>query len=167
LRELLQRWFGLLALGLAMLGGVATFAATLLAVFDVVTRRAFGWGMLGVVDLTQLSVLAIAFLPLPLVFLRDANVAVDLLTSKLGRRSEAGLRAAAAVAGALLLAVLVPYGLRHGWRSFEYGDASQNIGIPLFVYWIPLLAGAGLSIIAALIVAWRGVQRSLGSSGDA
>ena len=161
MRERLDRWFRQLSIGLAILGGLCTFAATLLAVFDVVARRWFGWSMLGVVDLTQLSVVAIAFLPLPLVFLQDSNVAVDLLTAHLGRRAEAVFRGAGALAGALLLIALVPYGMRHAARTLEYGDASQNISIPLFVYWVPLLAGATLAIVAALIVAVRCALRVL------
>lgn len=131
--------------------GVAAFsAAALLTVADVVGRR-FGAPIVGVIDLVQLCVLAGAWLVIPYAFLVGAHVGVDLVVEHLPDRLNRVLRAVAGLAGAAL-ALLILWGSWSAARQqMMFGDVSQQLGIPIVWYWAPLLLGAGLSILAALL----------------
>lgn len=131
--------------------GVAAFAAAaLLTVADVVGRR-FGAPIVGVIDLVQLCVLAGAWLVIPYAFLAGAHVGVDLVVEHLPARLNRVFRAVAGLAGAAL-ALLILWGSWGAARQqMMFGDVSQQLGIPIIWYWAPLLLGAALSILAALL----------------
>jgi TRAP-type C4-dicarboxylate transport system permease small subunit len=150
-----------MSLGLARLlaRGLALAAMAALAVAAAVTLADIGLSLddgsvAGKVDLVQLCVMAAAWLSMPLAFLEDAHVSVDLLSARLPPRARLLLKAF----GSLLSVVLMALVLRYGWaaaaQQLQFGDVSQEIGIPIVWYWAPLLAGAALSILATLLVAF-------------
>lgn len=134
----------------ALLGVLAYAAAAILTVADIVGRR-FGAPVDGVVDLVQLGVLSGAWLVIPYAFLVGAHVGVDLLVELFPRRLKRTLRIATALVAAGLLGLM----LQACWDAFQqqvtFGDRSQQLGIPIFWYWVPLLVGVALSIVSALI----------------
>lgn len=149
-----------LARGVALAGVAALGVAALVTLADIALSLGEG-GIAGEVDLVQLCVMAAAWLAMPLAFLDDAHVSVDLLSARLPRRAGRLLKAL----GGLLSVVLMALVLRYGWSAAEtqlqFGDVSQEIGIPIVWYWAPLLAGAGLSILAALLVALADLAAAL------
>ncbi|WP_374466334.1 TRAP transporter small permease [Ferrovibrio sp.] len=132
----------------ALLAGLATCA-------DVVIRHAGGQGILGTVDITQLMIMAAAFLTIPYGFIADSHVAVDLGVERLPFRIQAFCRMAAALCGALLMLAIAGF----GWQQFNtvalMGDRSQTIALPMTWYWYPLLGGAVFAALMALVVALR------------
>lgn len=131
--------------------GVAAYAAAmLLTVADVVGRR-FGAPIVGVIDLVQLAVLAGAWLVIPYAFLVGAHVGIDLLVEHAPARLARVLRAVAGLAGAVLVGLVLWGSLGAARQQMTFGDVSQQLGIPIVWYWAPLLAGAALSIVAALV----------------
>jgi len=135
----LAAWFALALL----------FAAILVTVLDVMTRRTIGWSVPGLVDITQLLVMAFIFFAIPFGFMRDANVSVDFLTDKLPPRGLAAVKGTCAFLGFLFMIAITWYSWERAAQQYENGDASQTIGIP-FV-WVPLLAGCALSSGAAIL----------------
>lgn len=134
----------------AYLGIGALTIAILIVVVDVVWRRIGDQALIGAVDLTQLCVMAAAFLSIPYAFARRAHVVVDLLASRLppgGRRALDALGAAASVA---LLALVLHLGWGRAMEQFRYGDVSQDLAIPMIWYWGFVLVGMALSVLAAL-----------------
>lgn len=142
----------LAARAVALVGIAALGLAALVTLADVALSLGDG-GVAGEVDLVQLCVMAAAWLAMPLVFLDDAHVSVDLLSARLPWRAARLLKAL----GGLLSVALMALVLRYGWSAAEtqlrFGDVSQEIGVPIVWYWAPLLAGAALSVLAALLVA--------------
>lgn len=132
----------------ALLAGLATCA-------DVVIRQAGGQGILGTVDITQLMIMATAFLTIPYGFISDSHVAVDLGIERLPFRLQALCRMLAALCGALLMLAIGWF----GWQQFNtvalMGDRSQTIALPMTWYWYPLLGGAVFAALMALVVALR------------
>ena len=134
--------------GIACLIGVIGIVVT-----DIVLRRSLGYTVIGTVDLTQLCVMAAAFWSIPYAFMRNAHVRVDLVTEKLPRRGRALLDGLAALTGFGLLALLLWMSWDQALLRWEYGDQSQDLGIPMIFYWLFLLSGFLLAGIATLALA--------------
>lgn len=150
----LFRAFEQVCLIAALLGVAALFGAMAVTVADIVLRP-LGNAVPGVVDLVQLAVMAGAFLAIPYTFISDGHVSVDLLAQNLPARLAALLRLLAALLATGLLALMLYYGWQSAWQQHAFGDVSQTIGIPLFWYWTPLLAGLALSALATLLLIGR------------
>lgn len=134
----------------AAAGVLAYAAAALLTVVDVVGRRA-GFPLLGVIDLVQLFVLGGAWLVIPYAFLVGAHVGVDLLVDALPGRLTRVVRAVGSLAAAGLLVLILRACLGAFEQQLLFGDRSQQLGIPIVWYWVPLLTGVALSVVAALL----------------
>jgi TRAP-type C4-dicarboxylate transport system permease small subunit len=146
--ERLARW--LAYAGVAMLcGGVLVLIA------DIATRRTLGFSILGTIDLTQLAVMGCVYLAMPLAFLRGAHVSVEFITDAMPAPLARACRVAAALLTTLLLAALAWYSFGQARIGFAQGDRSVTLGIPMILYWAPLLVGLGGSTLAAVLVFTR------------
>ena len=148
LADALARWLAYAGVGALALGAI-------LNVFDISARRSVGFTVPGMVDLTQLFVMACVFLAIPHAFMREAQVGVDFLTDKLPPRALAALKSLIAVTSAVLMGGSMAYSAAQAQRQIESGDMSQTIGVPIVWYWLPLLVGLGLAAIVCLILAAR------------
>lgn len=132
-------------------GGALMVGVILVTIMDVFARKFLNTGYLGLVDTTQLGVMAFAYLAMPRAFLTGAHVAVELYDHRLSKRADHALKSVALILSIGVLSVLLWYGWTQAMRVLGYGDVSQNIAIPMIWYWIPLLAGAGLSWFICLL----------------
>ena len=108
----------------------------------------------GIVDITQLLVIAVAYLAMPYAFLTGSHVSVDLVTDRFPPRLLAVVRAGGALLSLCFMAAVTWYGAQAALQQYGYGDASHTIAIPILWYWTPLLIGAALSVVAtALLIA--------------
>lgn len=149
MRHLLQALRALITVAAAI--GVAAYAAAaLLTVGDVIGRQV-GLPIPGMVDLVQLCVLGGAWLVIPYAFLTGAHVGVDLLVESFPRAARGLLRVLATLAAMGLLALMLTYCYDTFQQQLMFGDRSQQLGIPIFYYWLPLLFGVALSIVAAAL----------------
>lgn len=134
----------------AGVGVLCYAAAALLTVADIIGSR-FGLPIVGVIDLVQLFVLAGAWLVIPYAFVAGAHVGVDLVVDMLPTRWRRLIRALMSVVAVVLLSLI----LNECFKTYElkvlFGDRSQQLGIPITWYWLPLLAGVALSIVAAAL----------------
>jgi TRAP-type C4-dicarboxylate transport system permease small subunit len=138
----------------AHLGFACLAGAALVTVADIALRQV-GGAVVGVVDLVQLLVMAGAYFAIPYAFLHDGHVAVDLVSARLGRRLDAACRALGALLATGFMLAIARYGLDAAMEQHAYGDRSHTMGIPILWYWAPLLLGAALSVLAALLIAFR------------
>jgi TRAP-type C4-dicarboxylate transport system permease small subunit len=146
-----ERLFGWLAFA-----GVATLMTAMLVVIaDIVARKAAGFSIKGTLDIQQLAQMACVFLVLPLAFLREANITVEFATDRLPPRALDLLRCTAQLTCALLLGAIAWYSFRQAAIQVGSGDRSQTLGIPLLLYWVPMLAGTLLSVAATLLLALK------------
>ncbi len=147
----LDRAAGRLFAAAALIGMAALVAAIGVVAADVVGRRGLGFTVLGTVDLTQLSVMTAAFLAIPWAFHTGAHVRVEIATEAAPALARRALDALALALGvgfmALILWTAWPQAMRvHGW-----GDVSQDLGLPMIIYWGALLAGCALAALAAAL----------------
>ena len=136
--------------------GVLMLVVTMLmTVADVVLRRTAQIAIAGTVDITQIFVMAAVFTAIPFAFFSDSHVVIELATDRLRPRAVAVFKAVAALAALAFVAAAFWYGWDAAVQQHGYGDRSQTIGIPILLYWIPLLAGFALSAVAAALLAIR------------
>lgn len=142
----------------AVVGVLAFAAAALLTVGDIIGRQ-MNMPLRGMVDLVQLCILGGAWLVIPYTFLTGGHVGVDLLVDAFPPALRASLRTLAglAAAGLLLLMLVSSYGSFQ--QQLLYGDRSQQLGIPIAYYWVPLLAGVVLSIVAVMLTLVSGLRK--------
>tara|TARA_R110002074_G_scaffold17241_1_gene57064 strand:- start:3927 stop:4412 length:486 start_codon:yes stop_codon:yes gene_type:complete len=131
--------------------GVAAYAAAALFTVGDIIGRQIGMPIPGVIDLVQLCVLGGAWLVIPYAFLTGAHVGVDLLVESFPRALETLLRTMAGLAAIALLTLMFNYCYNTFQQKLMFGDRSQQLGIPIFYFWIPLLYGVALSIVAAAL----------------
>ncbi|MFC3292738.1 TRAP transporter small permease, partial [Modicisalibacter luteus] len=131
--------------------GVAAYAAAaLLTVADVIGRQ-LGLPIPGMVDLVQLFVLGGAWLVIPYAFMTGAHVGVDLLVDSFPKRLAVVMRGVAAMAALGLMALMLYFCYATFQQQVMFGDRSQQLGIPIFYFWLPLLFGVGLSMVAIVL----------------
>jgi TRAP-type C4-dicarboxylate transport system permease small subunit len=136
--------------GIAMLAG-----AMAITMADILLRRLFAFAMIGTVDMVQLCIMSTAFLSIPYAFIRGSHVGIEAATDLLPKRALALVKAMAALAGFGFMAAIGWFGLEQAELQYGYGDVSQTIAIPMLYYWLPLLAGAALSVLATTVLAVR------------
>jgi TRAP-type C4-dicarboxylate transport system permease small subunit len=144
------RWFKAAIYGLAVAGVLAYSAAALITVADIIGRQ-FGFAVLGVVDLVQLFVMMGAWFVIPYAFVVGAHVGVDLLVDHLPNAVAVPARVISASAAIVLLALMLRYGVSSFQTQMLFGDRSQQLGIPIMWYWLPLLLGLAVSIVASFV----------------
>jgi TRAP-type C4-dicarboxylate transport system permease small subunit len=142
--------------GIAALAGIAMLAVAMaITMADIVLRRLFAFAMSGTVDLVQLCIMSTAFLSIPYAFVRTSHVAIEAATDLLTECALALVKALAAFAGLGFMAAVGWFGLQQARLQYDYGDVSQTIAIPMLYYWLPLLAGAALAVLATAVLAVR------------
>ncbi len=132
--------------------GVLGFAAAAAITLYNVIGRPFGFGLLGAVDLVQLFVLGGGWLVIPYAFMTGAHVGVKAVINTLPTALQWGLRTAAILAAMALLALMLLNSIESFQQELRFGDVSQEMGIPIMYYWLPVLYGMGLSVLAAPLV---------------
>jgi TRAP-type C4-dicarboxylate transport system permease small subunit len=142
----IARW--LAYAGMALLCG-----AMLVQISDIATRRTLGFSILGTIDLTQLGVMGCVFLAMPLAFLRGTHVGVEFLTDMLPAPALRAVKLAAGLVGAAFMLALAWYGSWQAQGQLAQGDKSVTLGVPMILYWAPLLAGTLASAATALVAA--------------
>jgi TRAP-type C4-dicarboxylate transport system permease small subunit len=142
------------------LGAIAALflaAMVLLTVADVLLRALFNYPLRGMLELIELGLACTVFLGLPAVFLRDANLVVDVLDQVARPALVRLLKLLGALLSLGVLAVMAWQMLPLARGMYEFGDVTSDLSIPKIYYWIPVLVGVVASAAATLvlIVRWR------------
>lgn len=133
---------------LGVVAALALFAMMALTAADVIARKAFSSSVPGGVEITELLMLAVIFVAMPLASLKGEHIIFDLLDPILPARIKTWQHR---IANALCVAVLVGsswlvYG-RAG-RAAEYGDSTAQLGLPLYGF---QYATAAMLLLAAVM----------------
>lgn len=136
--------------GCASLGVAVLLACALMTVADILGRRLLGLSVPGLIDLTQLLVMASVFLCIPFTFEQRANVEVDLLFQHLPRRIRGALAVCWSILGALFLLLVAWHVGRAASQVLEYGESSATLAVPMIWYWVPILFGTVLAAIVCV-----------------
>ncbi len=133
---------------LGLIAAAALFAMMVLTFADVFGRKFFDASIPGSLELTELMMLIVIFVALPLTSLHGEHVVFDLLDRVLGQRARAlQHRLSNGLCGALLLGAAWLVAERAG-RTAEFGDttAQLHIGMAPFHYMVALAL-----VVAALV----------------
>ncbi|MDQ0313747.1 TRAP transporter small permease [Amorphus orientalis] len=143
---------------LALAGTAAFLVAVVLTVIDILLRSVSTLTVHGLTDIVTLCTMIGAMLAIPYGFASDQQVSIDVFTSRMSPRLQAGLRVFAALLGLIFLAGVTWFASGQMLTEYGYGDRSQSIGIPMVWYWIPLLTGIGLAAIVNVALAVREIR---------
>ena len=146
--KILENW-------LARLAAVALFATMVLTFLDVIGRKLLGSSITGVVEVTELLMLGVIFLAMPIASLRGEHVIFDLLDPVLPASLRAlqhrlsNLACVALVAGASLLV------WQRADRSAEFGDTTAQLVIPMSPFHRATAVMLALTALMHLFLALR------------
>lgn len=136
---------------MAYVGMGALIIAIAVVIGDIIWRRIGGGSFIGAVDLTQFSVMAAASWSIPYAFAHHSHVTVDLLNNLFSKRGIRLLDAFAAMVGAGISGFLLWLSYGRAMQIWDYGDISQDLGLPMIAYWSFLVTGLAVSLIVCLI----------------
>ena len=138
---------------LGLSAGLALFLMMGLTFVDVIARKLLASSVPGGVEVTELLMLAVIFLALPLTALHGEHVIFDLLDRFLPPTLRSVQHRIANVACALMSGAAAWLVLRRALRAAEDGDRTAQLGIPLDVVFhvtaVLLLAGALVHVVLA------------------
>ena len=148
----MERWRKIPSLVCGGLAAACLAAMMLLTVADVTLRATFNAPIRGVYELVELLLACTFFVALPAVFLRDENIAVNVVDDLAPRWVPALKRIAAALA-VVVLAVMAWQGWLAARDTLAFDDVTADLGLPQILHWIALLAGVIGAAVAALAMA--------------
>jgi TRAP-type C4-dicarboxylate transport system permease small subunit len=146
------RWIERVLNWLTALSAVALGAMVLLVVADVLRANLLHRPIMGTIDLVQALLAFIVFLGLPQVIFVEGNITVDVIDHFIGRRGVALLRASGGLLAFLYLGLLWWHMFQPAFDTWNFGDITPDLKIPVILIWIPVLFGTAASMIAALVV---------------
>lgn len=135
----------------ALTAGYILFGVMLLIVINVVLRYFFGAPILGAEEVVQLALVPATTLALALCGLTGGHVAVDLFDGMLGPVGRWIGDFLATGLGLVLISIFAWVSLEGAIESFEWGDTTNLLDIPLGPFFILMAFGALLYAIVLLI----------------
>ncbi len=143
---------------LAFLGGLALVWLMGLTVVAVIMRYVFSAPILGSQDMSEMSLVLVAFLGLAYIGWTGAHIAVDLIGSLrrpgLTRWTDAVMR----LLGAVLMAMVTWQTVRQGLDAAVYGEATNLIEIPHLPFFMVVALGSAAYSLVLLIQAVRAAR---------
>lgn len=136
----------------AWLGVCLLILCATLNVGDIASRPVVSLNVVGMVDVTQLLVMACAFLCMPYTFAREAHVDVDFVVNYLHARLRWALMALWNLGAMLFMGMVSWYAGVAAMQALANGDTSSTIAIPMTWYWAPLLFGCALSVVVCFLL---------------
>jgi TRAP-type transport system small permease protein len=127
----------------------------LVTIVDVTMRMLLNDLVLGSVELVELALVAVVFLALPETFVRDEQITVDLVDQLVRDKALRRLRSGAAIVTALFLGALAWRTVPPALDTLEIGDLTSDLQLSLFWYWLPIVTGAVVAAVIAVVLAWR------------
>lgn len=148
---------------LALAGTFAFLVAVALTVVDIVLRSFTNMTVHGLTDIVTLCTMTGALLAIPYGFAHGEHVAIDVFVTRLPAGAQKACTFFAQLLGAVFLTAIAWFGGQQMLTEWGYGDRSQSIGIPMVIYWLPLVAGVA---VAAVTNYWLIGRLLAGGEGD-
>ena len=136
---------------LAFVGMAALIGAIAIVVVDIIWRRIGGQSLVGAVVLTQFCVMAAASWAIPYAFSAHAHVTVDLIGKNRLRILFKTIDRLIPLLCAGLMGFLFYLSWGRAMEQWTYGDVSQNLAIPMILFWAFLLTGMAISTLVCLV----------------
>ncbi len=136
-------------------GGAVALAIMMIATdWDILARQLAGRPLAGVVELVEITVLAVAMLGLPEAFIRDEQIRIDLLDTMV---TDGALRFIKAV-GLILSMVFLVLLCRNVWQPVldarMFGDVKYDLGVAVWPLYALILFAFGASALTCAALFW-------------
>ena len=152
---------------LAYVAAAALFAMMLLTCADVVGRKLAGNSLPGAVELTELCMLVMIFLALPLASMAGEHIVFDLLDRVMPPRLLLWQQSLASLVTGLVFGGAAWLVWRRSVRTFEMGDITARLEIPLGPFHRMVAATLLITALVHLGLAAREAARARSGSPEA
>ena len=139
-------------------GALALAAMILLTIADILMKNLFRRPITGVFELVEFLMVIVVFFGMPEVFRSQSNICVDVADHLVEGKARAAIRTFGALTSLFFLLILGWAMLSPAWDTIAYPQNTQEVGMPMFAYWLPILAGTALTIFMAAVVGWLHVR---------
>lgn len=134
---------------------LALVAMMLTSVADVSMAMLFKHPITGTYDIVETTLVFAVFLGIPATFLNHGNIVVDVVDFFVSEATIRRLKIIAAIFSFIFLVLLAWNMWPQAQDAFRFGDKKPELGLPLYVLWIPMLIGTCLSALAVVVAAFR------------
>ena len=149
----------------AFLAGALIILAMISVVADVTKRSLTGSSIVGVMEITEYSLVWITFLGTTWLLRKEKHVVMDLVINRLNQKTQSMVNLITSILCIIVCFILTWYGIEVTWEYFQQGYVRTSPLMPLYA---PLLViipiGSFLLIIQFLrrtygyLVNWRSLQ---------
>lgn len=149
---------------MAVFSTLALIVMMLVTVADVSMANFLHRPIVGTFDLVATLLVFAVFLGMPITFHTEANVVVDVVDHFASGQTVAKLRFTSRILSLLFLLILLYNMLSPALDAYQYGEKKPELGLPLFVIWIPILIGVAIAIWSVVVTLLRNRAQSGGAS---
>lgn len=153
-----ERYGRYLAAILAALAGIAIVCLMTITVLDIFGRNMKLYYLVGVIEISTVTMVLMAYGAFPHTFLKDGHIAVDLFTARLADRTNARIDAIWLIVASAFFAILAWPVLSQALELHEAGERTTNMEWSPLVFAIPSFAGIVVTSATCLVL---GVSRLL------
>lgn len=140
----------------SVLSAIALLVMMAVTVIDVGMSNMMHRPIIGAFDLVVTALVFAIFLGIPVTFQREGNIVVDVVDHFVPDSVVKKLRVLARILSLVFLAILLFCMVDPALDAYKYGERKQELGLPLYVIWIPMLVGVGFAIFGCIDSIVRG-----------
>jgi len=145
----------------SMLSALALVLMMMISVSDVAMATLFNLPITGAFDLVETTLVLVVFLGFPETFYANTHIAVDVVDFFASPATVARLKVLAKVLSFVFLAFLAWQMIEPAHDAFKFGERKQELGLPLYILWIPMIFGIAASALMVLVSLQKNGHSSL------
>ena len=145
---------------LALAGGYILIGLMLLTVVAVFSRKILNAPIIGVQDLSEVSLVLVVFSAMAYAGWTGGHIAVDLIADMISPRVLRFIDVAMRALSATLIAIVAWESALRAMEAFREGEATNLISIRLYPFFWAISVGFALFALALFLLAWRAATRT-------
>jgi TRAP-type C4-dicarboxylate transport system permease small subunit len=158
-------WVARIVKGTSFAAAIALIAMMLTTVADVAMATLFKRPIIGAYDMVEAMLVFSVFLGIPATFLRNGNIVVDVVDFFVAKGTVHRLKQLAQFLTLVFLVLLLWSMITPALDAYRYGEKKQELGLRLWVLWLPILLGVLMSALAVLMALLSGSHRDESGEG--
>ena len=136
----------------SMVAAVALMIMVLAVVADVAMANLFNRPIGGTFDLVESTLVVLVFMGFPATFLRGGHIAVDVVDHFVSPSTVTRLKLLAAAVSLLFVLFFAWQMVGPALDAYRFGERKQELGLPLWMLWVPMIFGFVLSAVMLFAV---------------
>lgn len=134
---------------------IALVTMMLATVSDVFMANTFRRPIIGTFDFVETTLVLMVFLGFPATFRDNSHIAVDVVDLLASPATLARLKLLGKLCSMIFLGFLAWQMIEPAHDAFKYGERKQELGLPLYLLWIPMIFGIAVSAVMALMSVFK------------